>query len=58
MNLGFQSGVPNLFGLPAPVYAGAMLAGAPNTAPTAAESARSAPAARVDKSGTETTLPE
>ncbi len=56
MNLGSQSGVPNLFSLPAPVYAGTVLGGAPNTAPTAAARARSAAAARVDKSGTETTL--
>ena len=55
-NLGSQSGVPNLFGLPAPVYAGTVLVGAPNTAPMAAACARSAPAARGDKSGTETTL--
>ncbi len=55
-NLGSQSGVPNLFGLPAPVYAGTVLAGAPNTAPTAAARARSAPAASVDKSGTQTAL--
>ncbi len=56
MNLGSQSGVPNLFGLPAPVYAGKVPAGASNTAPTAAAHARSTPAARGDKSGTETTL--
>ncbi len=55
-NLGSQRGVPNLFGLPAPVYAGAVPAGEPNTAPTAAARARSAPAARVDKSGAETAL--
>ena len=44
------------FVLHAPVYAGTVPAGAPNTAPTAAAHARSAPAARVDKSGTGTTL--
>ncbi len=33
-----------------------MPAGAPNTAPTAAARARSAPAATVDKSGTETAV--
>ncbi len=55
-NFGSQSGVPNLFGLPAPVYAGVVPAGASNTTPTAAACARSAPAARVDKSGTETAL--
>ncbi len=55
-NLGSQSGVPKLFGLPAPVYAGTVPAGAPNTAPMAAARARSPPAARVDKSGTETAL--
>ncbi len=38
-NLGSQSGVPNLFGLPAPVYAGTVPAGSPNTTPTAAEHA-------------------
>ncbi len=32
MNLGSQGGVPNLFGLPAPVYAGTVPSGAPNTA--------------------------
>ncbi len=53
MNLGPQSGMPNLFGLPAPVYTGTVLAGAPNTAPKAAACARSTPAAWVDKSGTE-----
>ena len=56
MNLGSQSGVPNLFGLPAPVYAGTVPAGQSNTTPMAAAHARSAPAARVDKSGTETAL--
>ncbi len=40
----------------APVYAGTVPAGAPNTAPTAAVHARSTPAARVDKSWTEPTL--
>ncbi len=56
MNLVSQSSAPNLFGLPAPVYTGTVPAGASNTAPTAAVHVRSAPAARVDKSGTETTL--
>ncbi len=55
-NLGSQSGVPNLVGLPAPVYAGTVLAGAPNTAPIAAACTRRAPPARVDKSGSETDL--
>ena len=55
-NLGSQSGVPNLFGLPAPVHAGTVPAGATNTVPTAAACARSAPAARVDKSGIDTAL--
>ncbi len=52
VKVGSQIGVPNLFGLPAPVYAGKVLAVAPNTAPTAAACARSASAARIDKSGT------
>ncbi len=56
MNLVSQSGVPNLFGLPAPVYAGTVPAGALNTAPKAAACARSVPVARDDKSGTETAL--
>ncbi len=56
MNLGSQSNVPNLFGLPAPVYTGTFPPGASNTAPMAAARARSAPAARVDKSETETAL--
>ncbi len=56
MKLGSQSSVPNLFGLPASVYADAVPAGAPNTGSTAAACARSAPAARVDKNGTETAL--
>ncbi len=56
MNLGSQGDVPNLFGLPAPVYAGTVPAGTSNTTPMAAARARSAPAARVDKSGTETAL--
>ncbi len=56
LNFGSQSGVPNLFGLPAPAYAGTVPAGAPNTIPTAAARAISAPAARVNKSGTETAL--
>ncbi len=51
-----HSGVPNLLGLPAPVYAGTVLAGALSTAPMAAAHARGAPAARVDKSGSGTTL--
>ncbi len=55
-NLGSQSGVSNLFGLSAPVYAETVPTGAPNTTPTAAVHARSAPAARVDKIGSETTL--
>ncbi len=50
-NLGSRSGVPNLFGLPAPVYAGTVPAGAPNTVPVAAALEKSAPAARVEKSG-------
>ena len=56
MNFCYQSGVPNLFGLPAPVYAATVPTGASNTSPMAVAHARSAPAARVDKSGTETTL--
>ncbi len=56
MNFGSQGGVPNLFGLLAPVHAVTVPAGASNPAPTAAECARSAPAARVDKGGTETAL--
>ncbi len=55
-NSGSQSGVPNLFGLPAPVYAGTVPAGALNTTPTAAACNRRAPVARVEKSGSETTL--
>ncbi len=55
-NLGSESVVPNLFGLPAPVYARTVLAGAPNTTPMTAACTRSAPAARVNKSGTETAL--
>ena len=35
MNFGSQGGVPNLFGLPAPVHAGTVPAGASNTVPTA-----------------------
>ncbi len=54
MNFGSQGGVPNLFCLPAPVYAGTVPAGASNTAPMAAVRTRNAPAARVDKSETET----
>ncbi len=55
-NLGSQSGVPNLFSLPAPVHAGTVPAGATNTVPTAAACARSTPAARVDKSEIDTAL--
>ncbi len=36
MNFTSQGGVPNLFGLPAPVHAGTVPAGASNTVPTAA----------------------
>ncbi len=36
INFGSQGGVPNLFGLPAPVHAGTVPAGASNTAPMAA----------------------
>ncbi len=57
-NLGSQGGVPNLFGLPAPVHAGTVPAGATNTVHTAAARARSAPAAWVDKSGIDTALRE
>ncbi len=56
MNLGSQGGMPNLFGLPAPVHTGTVPAGASNTVLTAAAHARRAPAARVDKSGTKTAL--
>ena len=56
INFGSQGGVRNLFGLPAPVHAGTVPARASSTVPTAAARARSAPAARVDKSGTETAL--
>ncbi len=56
MNLGSQGDVPNLFGLPAPVYAGTVPAGTSNTTPMAAARARSAPAARVNKSGIDTVL--
>ncbi len=56
MNFSSQGGVPNLFGLPAPVYAGTVLAGASNTAFTAAACGRSATAASVGKSGTKTAL--
>ncbi len=55
-NFSSQGSVPNLFGLPAPVHAGTVPAGASNTIPMAAAHARSAPAARVDKSGSETAL--
>ncbi len=56
MNFGSQGGVPNLFGLPAPVHAGIVPAGATNTVPVAATHARSATAAQGDKSGTDTAL--
>ena len=56
MNFGSQGSVPNLFGLPAPVHTGTVPAGASNTVPMVAARARSAPAARVDKSGVETAL--
>ena len=56
LNLGRQGGVPNLFGLPAPVHAGTVPAGATSTVPTAAERARGAPAARVNKRGIDTAL--
>ena len=52
-NFGSQGGVPNLFGLPAPVPVPAR---ASNILPTTAARVRSAPAARVDKSGVDTTL--
>ncbi len=55
-NFGSQGGVPNLFGVPAPIDAGIVPARASNTVPTAAAHARSAPAARVDKSGIDTAL--
>ncbi len=55
-NFGSQGGVPNLFGLPAPVHAGTVPARATNTVPMAAAHARSAPAARVDQSGLDTAL--
>ena len=55
-NFGSQCGVPNLFGLPAPVHTGTVPAGASNTILMAAACARSTPAARVDKSGTDTAL--
>ena len=55
-NFGSQGGVPNLFGLPVPVHAGTVPARATSTVPTAAAHARSAPAARVDKSGIDTAL--
>ncbi len=56
MNFGSRGSVPNLFGLPAPVHAGTVPAGASNTVLTDAVRARSTPAARVDKSGTDTAL--
>ncbi len=56
VNLGLHGGVPNLFSLPAPAYAGTVPAGTPSTAPMAAACVKSAPAARVDKSGLETAL--
>ena len=55
-NLSSQGGVPKLFSLPAPVHAGTVSAGATNTVPTVTACARSAPAARVDKSGIDTAL--
>ncbi len=55
-NFGSQGGVPNLFGLPAPVHTGTVPAGASNTTPMAAVRARSTPTARVNKSGIETAL--
>ncbi len=55
-NFDSQGGVPNLFGLPAPVYARIVPPGASITAPTATACTRSTHAARVDKCGTETTL--
>ncbi len=55
-NLGSQSGVPNVFSMSAAAYAGTMPAGVPSTAPMAAARARSAPAARVNKSGSDTTV--
>ncbi len=56
VKLGLHSRVPNLFGLLAPAYAGTVPTRAPSTAPTAAAHTRSAPAARVDKSGSDTAL--
>ncbi len=56
MNFSSQGGVSNLFGLPAPVHTGTVLAGSSNTTPMAAARARSTPVARIDKSGTETAL--
>ncbi len=55
-NFSSQGGVPNLFGLPPPVHTGTVMTGASNTAPTSAAWTRSAPAARVEKSGTEIAL--
>ncbi len=55
-NLGSHSGVTNLYGLPAPVYAGTVPVGVSSTVPTAAVCTRSALASRVDKSGSETAL--
>ena len=55
-NFGSQGSLPNLFDLPAPVHAGTVVAGASNTVPMATAHVRSAPAAKVDKSGTETAL--
>ena len=55
-SFGSQGGVPNLFGLPAPVHTGTVPAGATSTVPTAAARATSAPAVRVDKSGVDTAL--
>ena len=55
-NFGSQGDVPNLFGLPTPVHTGTVPAGATSTVHTSAARARSAPAARVDKSGLHTAL--
>ncbi len=55
-SFGSQGGVPNLFGLPAPVQAGTVPAGATSTVPMAAARTRSAPAVQVDKSGIDTSL--
>ncbi len=55
-NLDLPSSVPNLLGLSAPAYTGTVQTGAFRTCPSSAARARSAPAARVDKSGSETAL--